>query len=571
MKKLFTLLIAFVILSMSLSVFSACDHTQPQEDTTTEEITTVPNALKNDTIPVTALSEMQIVYGSVNRSVVSAIESLALMMKSIYGVEVAVVNESEPATEYEILVGATNRTESAEYLSAFKLEDDYGYSMIGNKVVIGGGSSGALMDALNAFSADIVFTKKGGDEIFFSIDWTMNYIKEHPLEQIVLNGTAISEYKVVYPKGAESKLYELLAKQIAYKVLEYSGCEPVVCDDSTAYDGGYEILIGDTNRISETAAKVSLESYQGEMYAKDKLVVLRGDTLQGIASATKSFAEYMESAMDAGEKTVSISIGTSQVVSLDTELSVMSFNVWYTQISATRIARVAQNIIYAQPDVFGVQEDSSAWVSALDSYFEGLYTRVGQVDSGSNEYNAIYYSHDKFTLLESGSKWLSSTPDVQSKAEGTTSYRTMVYAVLQRKSDSKIFVFTNTHFDNVGGQKEQARVLVSIATSLSVKYDNCPIFMVGDYNQTCILCPGFSYMIEQGFLNTEYEAALVLNGEYTCGPALGEEINTICLTPDHCFVKGVDSSQMKLCWVFNQRINGQYPSDHFAIYFEYDF
>ena len=78
---------------------------------------------------------------------------LAEIIKVNFGVELPVSADYEVKTpgEYEILIGATNRTESTSAESAKKLGlDDYEIKLYGTKLVIRGGATGSMYHALDA-------------------------------------------------------------------------------------------------------------------------------------------------------------------------------------------------------------------------------------------------------------------------------------------------------------------------------------------------------------------------------------------------------------------------------------
>ncbi len=76
---------------------------------------------------------------------------IANMMNDLFGVTLPVKTDAEPVGEYEILIGETNRTESAQ--AATLKDNEYAIRVAGKKLIVAGGSSvanGAMVSALRA-------------------------------------------------------------------------------------------------------------------------------------------------------------------------------------------------------------------------------------------------------------------------------------------------------------------------------------------------------------------------------------------------------------------------------------
>ena len=69
-------------------------------------------------------------------------------------------NAQYSAAEFEILVGNTNRDETAEFMKQLRV-NDYGYAVIGKKIVIVGGSDAATALAIDKFMAHRARAEKG--------------------------------------------------------------------------------------------------------------------------------------------------------------------------------------------------------------------------------------------------------------------------------------------------------------------------------------------------------------------------------------------------------------------------
>lgn len=165
--------------------------------------------------------------------------------------------------EYEILLGNTNREESAEVLSTIKY-DDYKIAIVGKKVVIAAHNDETLADAVDYFIENII--SEGADgalKLSSKQEYTFDY--PYPAENLTIGGTHISEYKIVV-----AKMTEQVIKNNATLLMETirlaTGCElPVVKDSEEPTD--YEIVLGNTTR--ETSKTLYAKTYGEREYAID--------------------------------------------------------------------------------------------------------------------------------------------------------------------------------------------------------------------------------------------------------------------------------------------------------------
>ena len=151
-----------------------------------------------------------------------------------------------------------------------------------------------------------------------------------------------------------------------------------------------------------------------------------------------------------------------------------------------RKENVAGQILFYEPDIFGIQEGLPEQVNYLDSALQDYsFIGVGRDDGArKGEFSAIYFRTDKFKLLQSGTFWLSPTPDKPSKGWDAAYPRVCTYGQFQdQKSREKFWVF-NTHFDHVGdkARKEAAKLILKKMGSLN--HEGLPVILSGDLNLT---------------------------------------------------------------------------------------
>lgn len=83
-------------------------------------------------------------------------EEVQDLISSTFGVSLSIVADTTPETEYEILIGATNRTESSSFTA--EKDNQYGVRVVGKKLIVKGGSDGACYHAVSAIQKELAAT-----------------------------------------------------------------------------------------------------------------------------------------------------------------------------------------------------------------------------------------------------------------------------------------------------------------------------------------------------------------------------------------------------------------------------
>lgn len=274
------------------------------------------------------------------------------------------------------------------------------------------------------------------------------------------------------------------------------------------------------------------------------------------------------------------------------DLKIMSFNVrvasWTEYLYNSRADLVISIIQTNDPDVLCVQEADPSWMSTLNRELANLgYTAVsqnkGRDGGGSGEHTAIFYKTDKFTAKASGTKWLSNTPDVEGSkysykdANGTThtsNYpRIMTYVVLERKSDGGSFLVVNTHLDNNGDNAHnvaeviraaEVDIMMNIIKGITDARGDLPIIITGDFNVIPTNRSAYNAMTQ----TYEYLDSRIIK-------KAGDSPNTHTYNGmkddggsilDYIFVTRHMQGGVKEYGVCSSKINGEWASDHNAIY-----
>ena len=268
----------------------------------------------------------------------------------------------------------------------------------------------------------------------------------------------------------------------------------------------------------------------------------------------------------------------------DQQVTVLSFNLKVNNSSSAG-NRVITTITNANPDIFGVQEADSSWISKLTGQLGSTYTKVGEYRGTNsilegNESNAIFFRTDMFNLIASGTKWLSNTPDqksVYSFTENGTTYkanynRIMTYVVLERKSDGVKFLYVNTHLDNNGNNSgdipEKIRagevsILLQLIDGITDSYGDMPVIVTGDFNTQGVANKTLSYntMIDGGFADS---SRIAKEGEAkTTFTDMSNENSGVIF--DYVFVSSELKNSVETYTVCPAKIDGQWVSDHNAI------
>ncbi len=450
--------------------------------------------------------------------------------------------------EYEILVGETNREESIDYLSSIRYSD-YGYKFYGKKLVIAGQNERNSLLAVRKFVNDVIGKEPAADGVFLYSDKAEAKVDgKYTTEGGCIGGADVFGMKVVYPE--KGKNYEdELAESLALHISECYGYRVFAVSDKSALkeDGSY-ILLGDVKDTAGIGVPSDLNGDESFLGVNGKVLLLTGGDALGLYNAVNKLKDDLTAS--AG-KSLELS-GEERFTVTSSTLSSMSFNLWVSEKSAERTARVVEMIRKYMPDTFGVQEASPAWMSDLKKMLP-MYACVGDGrDGGSKgEHSAVFYLKDKFTLVESDTKWLSETPDVPSKIADAMYNRIYTYAVLKRNSDGKQFVHINTHFDHKGDEARMKQA--DILTAAALKFKDMPTVITGDFNAKLGSTP------YQTMLKNFKNAALVADDSKNTGTFIssGAIIDYIFVSPGN-----VKVLKYKVC---NEKIDGEYPSDHFPI------
>ena len=567
-KNLFLrLLCGALCLTVALSLASCLfgegkDTSENTQDPATEEETLPPVTDAEISFPKSGMDRFKVVYadGS-SEAVVESANTLAKLIGTVCDHEPIVTNDflREGSStfreyEYEILVGETNREESEAFIASIR-QDDLAYGCIGTKILIGARDDHNLMQAVDKFTVDIVMGKKS-DEMFFRSEWAKVVKSKYNVESLTLNGAEISAYRIVYPVK-NTAFEEALAGKLQLAIADETGyILPIVTDKTPNKDGRPEILIGITSR---TTAAEGLVARNGYLSGNGSSVYLYGSTAAGNAEAVKAFLATVKNGTRDG--VCAVELGAAQVFAPDdSTVTSMSFNVLTADVTSARTERVIATILRALPDTLGVQEANPNWMTTLNARLGKYYGCVGtgtQSATKGNEHCAIFYNKERFELIESKTYWLTDTPTENSELPGSEWPRIYTYAILRDKTTGERLMHLNTHLDTAGSEIRQTEV--KLLLKFLEDYNDIPVVLSGDLN-ALPNTPEMQLFKDKGLI----PPADALEGDFPPTFAYNPVTIDYVLSTTDCL-------EVLDYVVDNQRIFGDYASDHFAILIAYRF
>ena len=145
--RIICLLLAMFMITVSLS---SCLNTQENDDENDPEQNVVFDLTKEH-----LGSYVIIIPSQMNEDMLPNATYLKDALEQAYGIRLEIKTDEVEATVYEILIGLTNRTETAELYLTLK-DSEYGYALIGNKLLIVGKSADNVNGGLLLFEEDVL-------------------------------------------------------------------------------------------------------------------------------------------------------------------------------------------------------------------------------------------------------------------------------------------------------------------------------------------------------------------------------------------------------------------------------
>lgn len=222
--------------------------------------------------------------------------------KDIGIVMTSVADFEEDNGEYEILIGATNRSESAEALKRLK-EAGYGrykdgiICSVGKKIVINGHTEEGIAEAVDFFLENYI--KESG------IDGGIDFMKstDGNFTEIKVNGIGIEKFNFVLENMSRSRFVKEGTDKLLDSIKEKTG---YICSCSTEKSGEYNIIIGE-----ETDLGLGYDGY--EISVDNNEVHIFGGSTYALQAAVEKFAKMLLSG--------DVTVGDSEKGSYNADLS----------------------------------------------------------------------------------------------------------------------------------------------------------------------------------------------------------------------------------------------------------
>lgn len=456
--------------------------------------------------------------------------------------------------EHEILVGATNRPETAAFLDTLRYAD-YGYALYDKKLVIAGHTDEATALAVEAFCRDVAAAQTG--EVFFSADKNVTVPGQYAVNAMTLGGIPIGDFRVVYP-AVDTLGEEALAESFADAVARTTGYVLDVTVDTEAADAqgtAHTIRIGgaDAAGLAENEGCIAFDGTDITFRAGN-VAALNHIVHHAVSFFADEQADILDLTLDAETRSTFD----------DTPLTAMSFNIYCNDFTATRIDRVLTMIETYLPDTIGVQEATPKWMDTLKKELADTYAFVGEGRDGGakGEHSAIGYKKSVFRLVETDTLWLSDTPEQVSKVKESSLNRVFTYALLERISDGVQIMVVNTHFEHTSdaARERQAEVLAAYLR----EWAGLPLILTGDFNTR----PGTEAYnivraggVENASSITQKLTSPASTATFTNYGASNSVIDFVFTNQNAIVVR-----DYRVC---GEQINGNYPSDHLPVLVEY--
>lgn len=241
------------------------------------------------------------------KSAIAAAVRLRNALESATGINIKINDDwirpgdnTDYSQAYEILVGQTNRPESAE-ASALLEKPGYIIKIIGNKIVIAA-SSDALLDTAVDFFINTYLSKASPDGV---IELYGEYVMtDFEFLPIVQNGG--SEFTLIRSENADYYTITLLT-DLGNKIRELTGVQLKLGTDWTKTGEGdsraYEVLLGNTSRSETRDFLSTLEVDEYGIGFIGRKVVVAGWTPTTTALAKDKFISILSAAAEENQKT----------------------------------------------------------------------------------------------------------------------------------------------------------------------------------------------------------------------------------------------------------------------------
>ena len=331
-KGIFVVLLCLIL---TLLIFTSCDSGSKGDETTGG------GDVGSNVEKITVSSTVIVTPAAASDGTKEAADALVAAIKQYTGADAVLKTDVELENNdvCEILIGATNRTQSANALTALNGQNGYVVKKDGNKIVINATSDTMIDDAVNYFVNNYVSSGSDGS---FEVTKDLLYTYGSTGGVSFLSADGKAQYKIVFSQNVDTKggekenddgttSYDPNAgiDYIVQYIVGFSGTlsnavgQNILFDTdiSSANDGNLEVLVGATNRPETKAFLKNLKPNEyGYGVVGNKLVVA------GWGDYTTAMA--IEAFSDEYEQYLVEENGKNNIVMADGVQKVLSYKAW---------------------------------------------------------------------------------------------------------------------------------------------------------------------------------------------------------------------------------------------------
>ncbi len=255
---------------------------KPTTDPTEVDIDAILADTNNRVLIKENASDYVIVVPAGDANAKKVADDLAKDLKSLTGTVLSVVEDSTAEAELEILVGLTNRADSAAAYATIR-QKDYKITSSEKKIAIAAMLPENLMLAAKRLVGECEnATKDNKAYLWLAADYAYEKKATYTLDLLTIAGNDVKDYVIAYGDGENDLSY---AEALQAMIIVASGRAPKLVKASETDEVELEILVGQTNRAASAATDGN--TYEVKVSGK-KLVFFYSNA----ASAVKAWADY---------------------------------------------------------------------------------------------------------------------------------------------------------------------------------------------------------------------------------------------------------------------------------------
>lgn len=296
MKRMAKSWLAILLISVLMLSLFACATEEPDAPDVNPDVNETPTGddpnptPEPEPEPLYDLKNYTIVYPDVADTSTSAATSLLQQSLKDKGLQLSVKKDSylgvSNEAEYEILVGDTNRSASADALLKIESEKGYVIQFFDKQIAIRATLDEVLDDAVTYFVETYVHANRD-----YVIDAEVGDYYGAVQRQLAQSGAF--DYHLVVGANASSSV-QAAAKRLQTKLQTMSGVAVTLSTDATYDKQATNIVVGATSYPESNSTRFALQINQYGVCLKDAKIVLTGHHDKTIEMAVEKFIEFLD-------------------------------------------------------------------------------------------------------------------------------------------------------------------------------------------------------------------------------------------------------------------------------------